>query len=249
MQRADTRLLYLEDETLVARNTLRLLADTGYTAVDHFRRWAEAETALAAHSYDIAILDVQLAGSTLDGIDIGGVVNARFRLPIVVTTSFSDERTLTRLAALPYAQYLHKPFTATQLDACLRRVAKSMPGRDTVLVASDRSHLAERQQETKFVKATGRTLSRIDFADVLYLAADRAYTDIHLISGGQRTVEMGLRATVAYFERDDLFQVHKSYAVPHHAIAHVSREDVELRNKKRLPLGRAYRDDLKRVLG
>ncbi len=242
-------LIYLEDEGLVAQNTLELLSESGYSDVDHFRGWEKAEAALDERSYDAAILDVNLGDSKLDGIDIGGVLNAKYRMPIVITTSFSDERTLTRLAALPYAQYVHKPFTAGQLDACLRRVLKSAPGREINVPPSRFAHLARRLADTKFVRSTGRHHYRIDFEKILYLAADGAYTDIHFCDGAKRTVDMGIRATIKFINRDDLFQIHKSYAVPHHAISRFNREQVFLRDSKALPLGRAYREGLRGVLG
>ena len=91
-------------------------------------------------------------------------------------------------------------------------------------------------------------MTRVDFREILYLAADRSYTDLHLADGSRRTIDTGLRATVTFFGRDDLLQIHKSYAVPHHAIAGFSREEIELTSGKKLPLGRAYRDEFRRVL-
>lgn len=241
MDRSELRLLYLEDEGLVARNTIRVLGELGYGGVDHFRRWAGAEAALEGVSFDAAVVDVQLEGSALDGIDIGGIVNARFGLPIVVTTSFADERTLTRLAALPYAQYVHKPFTPGQLDASLRRVLRSAPQVPPVVEDPPGSHLARHRTETRFVRANGSRLDRLDFSRIRYLEADGAYTVVHGVDSARRLIDKGLRATVAMFERDDLLQTHKSYAVPHHAIRSVHREAVELIDGFKVPLGRTYR--------
>ena len=242
MDRSEHRLLYLEDEGIVARNTMRELRELGYGEIAHFRRWSSAEAALEDASFDAAIVDVHLEGSLLDGIDVGGVVNARYGLPIVVTTSFSDERTLTRLAALPYAQYVHKPFTPTQLDASLRRVLSAAPPVPPVVGAGTAGSFLERYRyETRFVRANGRRLDRLDFARIRYLEADGAYTVVHCEGDVRHLVDRGLRATVAMFGRDDLFQTHKSYAVPHHAIRSLHRDAVELSDGHRVPLGRTFR--------
>ena len=251
MKPAEIDIIYLEDEGLVARETLRLLGELGYAAVTHHRRWATAETALADRTFDLAILDVNLAGSALDGIDIGGVLNARYAMPIVVTTSHSDERTLTRLAALPFAQYVHKPFTAGQLGASLQRALKTAPPRPVAAAGSgtDHSFLAEHAANTRFVRGSARSLERVDFTDILYMAADRSYTDVYLQTGGKHTLDTGIRAAIDLFQRDDLLQIHKSYAVPYHAVVRLTRDELEVKSGKRLPVGRTFRPGLKEALG
>ncbi|MFK8057129.1 MAG: LytR/AlgR family response regulator transcription factor [Saprospiraceae bacterium] len=244
MKNLSARILYLEDEGIVARNTIESLKNKGFTQIQRFKSWEEAEVSLKVTTYDAAILDVKLVGSALDGIDIGNILTAQFNLPIVITTSFSDDVTLTRLAALPNAQYLLKPFTAEQLDACLRRLLNTVFGAKQVSLPEE-SYLQTRIRETKFVQTDGRKLSRIDFDNILYLAADRSYTDIHLINGRQKSIELGIKAMIAFFDRDDLLQIHKSHAVPHHAILNITREQVELLNHKKLPVGRVYREELK----
>ena len=233
--------LYVEDDGLTAHNTLAGIG--AETDVRHCRAWAEAEALAERHDFDVAVVDVHLAGSPLDGIDVGHVLHARHRLPIVVTTGASDERTLARLEALPHAQYLLKPFSPAQLRACLRRASRLAPPPTAFAAAAPppRSHLAKTLAHAHFLKAGRHRLERVDYLAIDYLAADGAYTDVVLQNGRRRTVDRGLRATLRLFGRDDLLQVHKSYAVPAHAIKSVSAESVVLRTGHELPLGRTYR--------
>ena len=233
-------ILYVEDDGLTAHNTLATLAKVDGADVRHCRRWSEAEALVERVDFDVAVLDVHLAGSPLDGIDIGHHLNARHRLPIVITTGAQDDRTLTRLAALPRAQYLLKPFTPAQLRACLRRVARLSPP-EALTEAPPHSHLSEALTRALFLPTSQRHLERVDFADVDYLSADGAYTDVVLGNGRRRTLDRGLRATVRHFGRDDILQVHKSYAVPVHAIAHVRQNAITLRSGGEVPIGRTYR--------
>lgn len=241
----------------MARGVMRQLADGGYDKVRHHSTWTEAERSLEDVTFDAAVVDVHLAESPLDGIEIGLLLNARYELPIVVTTGYTDERTLTRLAALPYAQYVHKPFTGAQLLASLRRVIKAAPPRRVVAVpagderaaaAARSGQLSRARDEIYFVRANGRRIDRIDFARVCLLAADRAYTDVHLADGTTRTLDFGLRAALREFGRDDLLQVHKSFAVPYHAIARATRDDLTLVDGRTVPVGRTYRKRLRELL-
>ena len=244
------RILYIEDDRLTAANTVAELEESGLGEVDHRRTWAAAQVALGASDYDAAVLDVRLVGSALDGIDIGNVISTRHGLPIVVTTNFSDEVTLARLSALPHAQYLLKPFATSQLLACLRRVVASTPRRQPDVDAeADRSQLLRRREETRFVNGSRRGLDRIDFAEVSHLRADGSYTQVSMRDGKVRTLDRGLRASIEWFGRDDLLQVHRGYAVPFHSVQRVHRDEVELRDGTRLPLGRAFREGFKRALG
>ena len=244
------QILYIEDDRLTAVNTVDGLHESGLGSVDHHRTWAAAQSALSEQDYDVAVLDVHLRGSTLDGIDIGNIISARHGLPIVVTTSYSDEVTLARLSALPHAQYLLKPFAPSQLVACVQRVVAATPRPQPPAEAGvGGSQLLRRREETRFVNGTRRGFDRIDFAAIAYLRADGAYTEVHLADGQLRTIDRGLRATIEWFGRDDLLQIHRSYSVPFHSIERVDRDEVELRDGRRLPLGRAYRDGIKRALG
>ena len=241
------RILYVEDDGLTAHNTLAALAKVAETDVRHCRRWSEAEALVDVVDFDVAVLDVHLVGSPLDGIDIGHHLSARHRLPLVITTGAQDDRTLTRLAALPRAQYLLKPFTHAQLRACLRRVAR-LPPPEALADAPARSHLSEALSRVLFLPVGHRRLERVDFAEVDYLSADGAYTDVVLGNGRRRTIDRGLRAAIRFFGRDDVLQVHKSYAVPVHAIAQVRQHAVNLRSGGEVPIGRTYRPRLHAAL-
>ena len=61
--RLDARIMILDDEPLIAMTTEQMMLDFGYTQVDVFCRLEEAERASQTHTYDMAVLDVNVDGN------------------------------------------------------------------------------------------------------------------------------------------------------------------------------------------
>ena len=109
-------------------------------------------------------------------------------------------------------------------------------------------YLAEGRRKTVFVRKNAKTLQRVDFASILYLAADGAYTDIFSKDGSRCTIDMCIGSAIELFERNDMLQVHKSFAVPFHAIQSVRGDELFLLDGQSLPIGRVYRTSLRKAL-
>lgn len=109
-------------------------------------------------------------------------------------------------------------------------------------------YLASGRRKTIFVKKNAKTLQRIDFESVSYLAADGAYTDVHFRDGTRCTLDMGICLAIKEFHRNDLLQIHRSFAVPFHAIQSVRCGELVLINGRELPIGRVYRSGLQEAL-
>ncbi len=245
--------LYIEDEEVLSRGVKRELEGLGYASVDHYKTWDAAQQRLKENSdsYDVAILDVKLEGSALDGIDIGGVIHARHKIPIVIHTSFCDERTMTRLEALPFALYLPKPATAKQLDACIRRVIRLTAKHFAQTITDADKTVAQRLENNRvdapLIKFDRKYVERFPYKELAYLNYANGSVDIHMIDGKVRPLSTGLAETIRIFNRDDLIRTHKSYAVPYHAVKRVYYSHIELITGVEVPIGDKYRDNVKKL--
>ena len=243
----DLRILYIEDEALPAARLQRELLELGYPRIRHFKEWDPANVALREEEFDIALLDIQLKGSRLDGIAIAGVIASRYGLPLVFLTSFQDDETLARLSAHPTSEYVTKPFEAGQVDAALRKAfAKtSLPATQSLnrSTGSHRSYLADQRAEANYLKANGPYRERRDYAEVLYIESRRKQTYVFLKNGRHKVVNTNFTDTLASFRRDDLVRIHRSFAVPYHNVCKVYRDCVYLfGHEDALPVGGHYRD-------
>lgn len=244
-------ILYVEDTALIARRTKRELLELGYKSIDHCKTWTEAEGKLSEQrsTYDAAILDIKLDGSPLDGIDVAGILYARYSMPILVVTSFSDDRTLLRLEAIPTAGYIMKPATGVQIDASLRRLL-TINGHSafakTPIEKPRGEKLEDQRLDAPLINFRAAHAEKFEFKKLLYMEADGGQVLLHTTEGKAMPLSMGMDKAIKYFGRDDLIRVHKSYAVPYHAIKKVAHKYVELIDgKTKVKVGDRYREGLR----
>lgn len=107
------RILYLEDEAIIALDTSDTLHDLGFAQIDLCHSLEMAEAALAAAMPDLALLDVNLShGRT--SLDLGRRLRAE-GVPVVFATGYSaDSLPLDSTAVV-----VEKPLTQSALEKAL----------------------------------------------------------------------------------------------------------------------------------
>lgn len=124
------KVLIVDDEVVVAEDIRRQLRSLGYTVVGVASSGSDAIRLGDEHRPDLILMDIKLKGA-MDGIEAARSIQARFDIPVIYLTAFSDDETLERARhTLPLA-YLIKPFVSTDLRAAVElalfrhRVAKA----------------------------------------------------------------------------------------------------------------------------
>jgi len=116
------RILVAEDDAILGDGLVKSLRQAGY-AVDWARTGQEANAALAAQSYDLAILDVGLP--KMSGLEVLGRMRARkLRLPVMILTALNGVDDRVRGLDLGADDYLTKPFELAELEARVRALTR-----------------------------------------------------------------------------------------------------------------------------
>jgi two-component system OmpR family response regulator len=123
------RILVVEDDKVLADVLSRALSQAAH-AVDLAATGEEADGALAAATYDLAILDIGLPG--LSGLDVlRRLRERRSTIPVLILTAFDRLEDRVRGLDLGADDYLAKPFDLPELEArvraLLRRGSNSTP--------------------------------------------------------------------------------------------------------------------------
>lgn len=114
-----TKILIVEDEPIVAMDLRQQVEEAGYLVVGIAENAEEALMAAEKHSPDLALLDVNIAGS-MDGIQTAKILRQWFDVAGIFVTAFSDKNTVARAARqMPYG-YLTKPIRGKELLATLQ---------------------------------------------------------------------------------------------------------------------------------
>jgi len=135
------RILIVEDQTIDAMHTSFSLKSFG---VDVVGIAGDAETAITLtekYRPDIILMDINL-GESLTGIDVGRHIISKYAIPIVFTSAYSDDETLSdALSIAPYG-YLVKPFGNAMLRTAVKVALERKRIDDEIKDASLRLNIA-----------------------------------------------------------------------------------------------------------
>jgi diguanylate cyclase (GGDEF)-like protein/PAS domain S-box-containing protein len=109
-----TRILIVEDETLVARHIQNMVGGLGYEVVGVTATGEEAVTLALKTRPELVLMDIMLRGP-MDGIAAAREIWQSLGVPIVYLTAYADESTLHRAKLTQPFGYLLKPFEEREL--------------------------------------------------------------------------------------------------------------------------------------
>ena len=120
------RIAIIEDESLVALGIQGLLEDCGHTVVAMATRGATASELILDQKPDIVILDINLKGDGLDGIDVCRLTTEMTSAKVIIVTAYSDEETVKRAMEAGAVKVLTKPVTDHNLIATIESIRETL---------------------------------------------------------------------------------------------------------------------------
>jgi PAS domain S-box-containing protein len=115
---AQTQILIVEDEPIIARDLEETLTRLGYIVTAIASSGEDAVKKIVEHRHDLVLMDIILKGS-MDGIETTACIQARYNIPFVYLSAYSDSEVLKRAQkTYPYG-YLIKPFTERELAVAI----------------------------------------------------------------------------------------------------------------------------------
>ncbi len=113
------KIMIVEDEIIVAKDIQRILKKLGYEAFDPFVIGKKALDSIEKLNPDLILLDINLKGSEMDGIEVAEQIHQHYQIPFIFLTAFSDKATLERAKlAEPYG-YIIKPFEENDIRTAI----------------------------------------------------------------------------------------------------------------------------------
>ena len=117
---AQTKILVVEDESIIARGIAETLRYFGYEVTAIASSGEEAVKKVVEQQPDLVLMDIVLKGS-MDGIETTAAIQARCDIPFVYLSAYSDTEVLKRAReTYPYG-YLIKPVTEHELAMAIER--------------------------------------------------------------------------------------------------------------------------------
>lgn len=107
---AETRILLVEDEAIVAWDIAETVTRLGYVIVGTADTAEQAVALAESQSPDLILMDIRLSGPE-DGIAAAAAIRARTGLRVIYLTAHGDVATMRRAAATEPLGYILKPFS------------------------------------------------------------------------------------------------------------------------------------------
>ena len=234
-----TKLLLLEDDVIQGQDYINRLSQNGYI-VKHFMKAKDAIAAMKTQAYDMALLDIRLAGSKTDGIETAIALCEIKPVPVVFITAFADDPVIVSraLKALPNQPigFLPKPFNTQQL---------------IIAIETEMANMTGYKQGKSFVDVSvmengARCKHRLPVDNILRIEADGSYSDIYLDGGKMHKISKNLKWVheTLLKEFSQFVRVHDSHAMNGNEIVSRTKSHVILSDGSKIPIGRKYRDNL-----
>jgi two-component system LytT family response regulator len=186
---------------------------------------------LENNSVDIAFLDIEMPGAS--GIELR---KKAFEIPVCVFIS-SHSESAAETFELQTLDFIVKPFKFPRFEQTVKRIEEFMEVR---LKAS----LFESSigGDVVYVK-TGYDQVKVKLHEILYLEALKNYTI--LVTEAKRHCVLSNLGEILQEEKFSSFiRIHRSFAVQKQFIQKIGSQEIELKNKVSIPVGRSFKENL-----
>jgi diguanylate cyclase (GGDEF)-like protein len=148
-----TRILIVEDESLVARDIQAMILNLGFAVAGVAPSGEQALKKVDDSPPDLVLMDIVLKGQ-LDGIATAAAIRSRRDIPVIYLTAYADEATMSRAKLTDPFGYLLKPFEERELQTTIEMA------------------LHKHARETRILERERWTLSILDSLQDAVVAAD-----------------------------------------------------------------------------
>ncbi len=218
--------IIIEDQLPAQRILKKYIEDIGsLILIGTFTNALEATQTIKLNKVDIIFLDIHLP--KISGIDFLKTLSNPPR--VILTTAFPDYALESYESDV--VDYLLKPFS---FERFVKAVLKVEVRQQNLIPNEEITTIND-----VYIKI-GHDLVRILIDDIIYIASDADYTELHLQHKKYVSSE-----TLRYWEEllpsEKFMRVHKSYIINTSRIEKVSGNQIYITNHKTVPLGRSYK--------
>ena len=229
------KILVIEDEILTSDTIQKLLTKNGHevkTAKNSLESVKQAESFWP----DLAIVDIHLKKSTLDGIGIASILRNSFQIPVIFLTGQSDKPTFIAAKDVKPLAYLIKPFNPQELvfqvELAYEHYLINQPANNPLNAES-----------VFFPDKNGH--KKVKKADVCYLKASGNFTLLTLIDGSLIMLTGNLGYYSQFFPSSRFFQSHRSFILNLDYLDRILDDSIHLKGiKEIIPLASSRKAEL-----
>ena len=242
-------ILIVEDESIVAKDIQHSLKKLGYTVVGMCSTGEDAIKTAEETKPDLVLMDIMLKGD-MSGIEAAGQIREKYNIPIIYLTAYADESTLSKAKVSEPYGYIIKPFKEIDLHTSIEMAIYKHKKETDVKKERDFLYSIVENKESKdiiFVKSNSR-LVKVKTSDIYFVEALKDYVVINT-NAARYTIHSTMKDIEKKLPASDFIRVHRSFIVRIDKIVAIEQPNLILEeDKKLIPIGGSYKDDLAKRL-
>ena len=238
---SDKQILIIEDEVIHAKKLKKQLLNLGYNNITICRNAQETLSVIKDKNFDLALVDIGLENSNLNGIGLAKKIKEMQRIPIIFVTSFSDESSIKNTSVVGASNYLVKPISDRQLFVSINNAFSDIFVSNPVI--NNTSGCPFKVEKEMMYVGDGDYQKRISISDFNFAKSDSNYVHIHT-DIGKFIVSLTLKGFIEQFTNSNIVRVHRSYAVNKTKVVQRNADVLVLLNYQDnpIPIGKVYRN-------
>ena len=227
---------------VVADHLCTVLELLGYEATVPAINYSEGVAMLESERPDLAMLDIQLAGSK-DGIDLAWKIREEYDIPFIFLTSNADPRTIDRVKRLNPPAFLVKPFNRDDLYASIELALHNYSSKAQKEIPEREEGVEENYfiKDAIFFKNKNR-FDKVRIGDIKFLKAEHVYVEVYTQDGKKYLVRNSLTNLTSKLP-SNFFRTHRSYTINLDCLESINYVYV-LIGEHEIPIGKNYREQL-----
>ncbi len=239
------KILIVEDEELYADQLEMLVDKLGYQHLATLDNSQDVLDCLKKDLPDLILMDIHIRGE-YDGIELAGLIQKDFLIPIIFITSLQDDLTFSRASRTNPLNFLVKPFNQLQLQRSIELTVKKLANTTTtaeIPIAATKEETWENDFffNTHFFIKTRQRLEKVATNEVLFLEADGHYCQIHT-EQKKYLVRIPMLELSKRLPKDSFLQTHRSFMINIGKVDSVDLQDsVIIIGEKQVPLSKRNR--------
>ena len=247
MEEQKANIYIVEDESIVAKDIQNSLQKLGYNILGISNNGSDAIKNIVDLEPDIVLMDIMIKGN-MTGIEVADIIKKEYNMPVIFLTAYGDEATLAKAKITEPYGYILKPFKEIDLRSSIE-IALYKHKQDS-FIQKERDYLYnlvdDKDQIAKdiiFVKSNSR-LVKVSLKDVFYVEALKDYVVLNT-QFTRYTIHSTMKDIEKKLGNTDFIRIHRSFIARIDKIQTIENQTVILEeNKKVIPIGGSYRDEL-----
>lgn len=242
-----SKILIVEDDMIIASDISMQLTRAGFQIIGICTSAEDALRIVEGQTPDIILMDIVLNGE-MDGIQAAKILRDKYGMPVIFTTSNTDDSSFQQaLDTQPYA-FLAKPFRESELVRTIKIALRRKQVEPTPLDRSPSSSQKPKDHysymdDTLYIRYSGK-LQKVRISDILYVEADRNYCKVQTISK-KYLISAPLKSITTQLPSSKFTRVHRSYLVNFDQVDSISdHHEYLMVSNHQIPISRRMKENV-----